>query len=576
MKIRNRKNSIIKKMIFIFILTMLFPSVLISNMYYNIIGMSYRNNIMVHFNTVFEQYISSIEYQLGQYRQLMSVISDNNEIRELVKNPDPKIVFDISSRYLSNQQADGYIYRCAVYSKESPPELEFSFERAKDEEWFCKNYSEGRYGFWFADKSKGQGVPLLSITYPIWCDVINYKSPDGILKLDLYTDKLIERQFPKNWEGVVDCIVFLDTEQVIWETGQNTDDLKQILSKSDGAENLLENEELGELIRCGKINNHNIYILCKVQPSFIRSSASGDYIHFILQFVIVILSIFIVWGIYMKSFSKRINTIIGKIKKIEQLDFSDNGEKEEKTGDDDEFALINDTLDVMSQRLDRLIYENYEQKLQTREAELKMLNFQINPHFLYNVLESISEIAYIEGSQKAADMSRMLGKMFRYTTETTDSFCVPFDEELKYIRYYIEIQNVRFSDKFTLSVDADDELGQEKILKFSLQPIIENAVKYAFSGRKRGLISIKAIMENRDLVISVSDDGIGMSDETLHILCESFKNADNNYEGGIGLKNVNNRLIRAYGEDYRMKIHSEKDNGTEVTLKFKVKENPNV
>lgn len=257
MKKRNRKNSIIKKMILIFILTMLFPSVLISNMYYNIIGMSYRNNIMIHFNTVFEQYISSIEYQLGQYKQLMSVISENNEVKALAKTPDPTIIFDISSRYMPNQQMEGHIHRCAVYSKNAPSESEFSFEKASSEEWFNNNYNEGKFGFWFNDKSVGTGVPLLSIAYPVWCGVLEYKNSDGILKLDLYTDKLIERQFPKNWEGVVDCIVFLDTEQVIWETGQNTDDLKQILAQSNGAENLLKNEELGEFIRyiypCGYI-----------------------------------------------------------------------------------------------------------------------------------------------------------------------------------------------------------------------------------------------------------------------------------------------------------------------------------
>ncbi|MBO5060887.1 MAG: sensor histidine kinase [Clostridia bacterium] len=571
MKITKKKSSIVKKMIFIFLLTMLFPSILISNMYYNIVGLSYKNNLTVHFNTVFEQYVGSLEHQLEQYEQLLGVIRTDKDIAALVKEPDPGSVFDISSTYMQGLMHDGQIFRCAVYSENATNTSEYSYARVSDEEWFKKSYVEGRYSFWFADETSGRGIPIISTVYPVRTGIWEYAEPDGMLRLDLYTEKIIGKQFPKDWQGIVDCIVFLDDGQVIWENGQNTLFLKNMVAK-EGAETLSANTELGDFLSCRRIGDKNIYILCRMQQGFIKNSASSELLPFILQFGVVILSIIMVLGFYMKSFSKRINGIIGKIKKIEQLDFSKNAEDK----GNDEFSLINDTLDTMSTRLNELIYENYEQKLQVRDTELKMLYFQINPHFLYNVLESISEIAYIEGSEKAADMSQKLGKMFRYTTETSENDRVSFEEELKYIQYYIEIQNVRFDDKFTLLLDADEAVMKVKILKFSLQPVVENAVKHAFSGRKSGLIEIKAAMCGGDLVVTVKDNGCGMSEEVISHLKESLVQRPDSYEGGIGIKNVNNRLIKAYGEDYGLEIRSCVNDGTEVILKFKIKENPDV
>jgi two-component system, sensor histidine kinase YesM len=234
--------------------------------------------------------------------------------------------------------------------------------------------------------------------------------------------------------------------------------------------------------------------------------------------------------------------------------------------------LINVTEHTIDQ-LQNLIETQYEANLRRKDAEYKALLLQINPHFLNNTLEIIGSLALQEKNKEVMNVSIYLGKMLRYSLNTKSNI-VPLGEEINYIKSYTNILKLRYEDTITIQMDVDPDTTSIPIIKFILQPLVENAVKYSFSEKTFADIFIKTEVIGSQLSLSVADKGMGMSeeiisdllcqaDETIHVL-ESKGNS-------IGLRNVLGRLKLTYGEDFSYRIESTKNEGTRITLLINLK-----
>lgn len=207
------------------------------------------------------------------------------------------------------------------------------------------------------------------------------------------------------------------------------------------------------------------------------------------------------------------------------------------------------------------------EKFQTQkiEAEAKMLRMQINPHFLYNTLESIRMLALKNEQKEIEEIVKNLSKLMHYALASgrTD---VTLQEALNANDYYLSIQKIRYQDRFTFNVEINSGLENCLLDPFILQPIIENAMTYAIEElEENGHISVNAYELNDDLVIRIKDNGPGIKQEILYKLNEDL---DKSTEDGrhIGLKNVHQRIKYRYGEKYGLKILSEVGVGTEVYI----------
>lgn len=234
--------------------------------------------------------------------------------------------------------------------------------------------------------------------------------------------------------------------------------------------------------------------------------------------------------------------------------------------------LINVTEHTIDQ-LQNLIETEYEANLRRKDAEYKALLLQINPHFLNNTLEIIGSLALQGKSKEVMNVSIYLGKMLRYSLNTKSNI-VPLGEEVNYIKSYTNILKLRYEDTITIHMDVDPDTVTIPIIKFILQPLVENAVKYSFSKKTFANIFIKTEVIGSQLTLSVADKGMGMSeeiisdlesqaDETIHVL-ESIGNS-------IGLRNVLGRLKLTYGDDFTYQIESTKNEGTKITLLIDLK-----
>ncbi|OPH48182.1 hypothetical protein BC351_38550 [Paenibacillus ferrarius] len=295
--------------------------------------------------------------------------------------------------------------------------------------------------------------------------------------------------------------------------------------------------------------------------------------------VLFLILVFILLAFIVRGMNRRVQTVIKVIKRegIEGLD--------ERYGTSDgDINLLEKSVDHLIHRVRNLMEETYKSKMQEREAQLRALQAQINPHFLYNTLDTINWIAI---GHKAHDISQMidgLAKYFRLSLNKGKDV-VTVTDELELAKVYLEIQQTRFPKSFEFefetSVAHDDggAEGQERSLdsfyipKLTLQPIVENALLHGIrkSKGKTGKITIRAVVEGDDLLLSVTDDGIGMEPELAQsLLTEPRPTMRNDGSGSsYGLYNVNERSKLFSGEAYGLHIQSSPGEGTTITARFR-------
>lgn len=225
------------------------------------------------------------------------------------------------------------------------------------------------------------------------------------------------------------------------------------------------------------------------------------------------------------------------------------------------------------------VYTRYVTALSRTSADLLALQSQINPHFLYNTLDSIRGLAVKYKAYKISDMTQALSSLFRYTI-SKKAIAVPLREELWNISTYFKIQQFRFNDRFTLNVDGDFEALDCYIPKMTLQPIVENAIFHGIEVKKDyGNVYIRYNLTKKRLIITISDDGAGISPDTLKKITASIagetsnseKSASDNHTGtGIALSNIDQRIKLIYGKKYGLSISSIEGVGTDVEITFPV------
>lgn len=212
-------------------------------------------------------------------------------------------------------------------------------------------------------------------------------------------------------------------------------------------------------------------------------------------------------------------------------------------------------------------------QIMSKQAEINALQNQINPHFLYNTLETIRGQALCCGADEIADTTKDLADIFRYNISRKGTM-VHLREELANISAYMKIQRIRFSDKFELTADVDPDTLELQIPKLLVQPVIENALKHGLEMKRgKGHIHVRAFRTEHRLEISVEDDGVGMPPEMLAALNEKLSHrgdgsiaAISGAGTDIGLVNINDRIRLIYGEEYGVTAISAEHMGTKVTL----------
>ncbi|WP_094552172.1 sensor histidine kinase [Petroclostridium xylanilyticum] len=219
----------------------------------------------------------------------------------------------------------------------------------------------------------------------------------------------------------------------------------------------------------------------------------------------------------------------------------------------------------MNDKIQRLIEENYQVKIKEKEAEIKALNFQFNPHFMYNTLNIINWMAIENNQEEISKMLVNLSEMLEYTAKDHKGM-INFMEDMEYLKSYVYIMMKRFVGRFAVQYDIDPQLYNYDVPKFFLQPFIENALIHGFEEiEEGGLIKISGWIEDNKRYFCVEDNGKGMSAEKIKEIMEIEEESAGS-DKSIGIDNVNKRVQLLYGKQYGVHIESELYKGTKITI----------
>ena len=230
-----------------------------------------------------------------------------------------------------------------------------------------------------------------------------------------------------------------------------------------------------------------------------------------------------------------------------------------------ELKILSEHFNTMAGKLQKQMDEIRKSEREKRNMEKKLLQSQINPHFLYNTLDSVIWMIQSGEYKGAEQMVSLLAKFFRVSLSQGKDI-IPLQKELEHATSYLAIQNIRFRDKFTFSVHADEKLMKYLCPKLSIQPLLENAIYHGMEGvYEDGEIAINVYEKDKVIYIDVVDNGLGMTEEKIDYIMNN-KVISSKRGSGIGVRNVNERIKLIYGEKYGVSITSELDEGTTATI----------
>lgn len=266
---------------------------------------------------------------------------------------------------------------------------------------------------------------------------------------------------------------------------------------------------------------------------------------------------------FITNITRPIESLNKKMKRVQTGEIDFFVDESEIEFSNDESGEMHDNFTVMMEQINTLIEENYKKLIVIKDAEFKTLQAQINPHFLYNTLDSINWAAKVNGQKKVSEIAESLGYLLRSSINMKESL-ITLEEELKVINSYIIIQSHRFEERLIFNLDIPDRIMKCKVPKFVLQPLIENSIQYGLQ-QMIGVCEISVsggIFEDK-VILTVVDNGPGMDAQYLEQLSlDTYESKGT----GLGLKNIRERIKLLFGEPYGINIESEEGKGTKVTI----------
>ena len=361
------------------------------------------------------------------------------------------------------------------------------------------------------------------------------------------------------------CYIVNSKGQIIYHPQQ------QILFSGLKEENTFEISELSDGIHRKKDNIYNISSLDSCNWKIVGVSFNDEITQAVKSQVVVglIFALFfsafmsaVIYFLLSRTVTRPVRRLVASMQKFEKQ--AETFEYKADMSNVAEFQTLSTSFEHMVLMIQSLVEKVHNEEIVLRKTELKALQAQINPHFLYNTLDSIQWMCEQDNSKDAVKMVGALAKLFRISISHGNEF-ITISDELKHAESYLIIQSYRYKNQFTYSFDVDKSVLDCMCNKITIQPFIENAIYHGLD-RMVDEGEIKIIVEQRgkDIAIIVKDNGLGMTEEQ----CKAVLQKGRSDSKGIGVKNVDDRLKIYFGEEYGITIDSELDVGTTVTIKI--------
>lgn len=570
------RHTSIRNQIFIsiFLITILLNIVvgnIIYNMCINTIEENYQRtykNSLQSFNTIFDM-------QLNNIIDICRTVLNDDQFYYALTNEEGKkegVGFASSSfrilRETSNEIStqDPLITSIAFMDLEGNAYLSNNLSNGTYEfnkYWKENNYFEEQWAIDAIDASGREvfygetilpGVKENQISFSKYLIDPSTSTPFGFMVVHI-NKSILQKSFPSNnYDYKTEHIMLIDKDVENFQNPVVYVDNEELLN-SEVVNNFINNEEKSNYLFLEYKNKPTgWYIIHTISKN--ELSEDSQFIQTIIFFIsgiTILLSLVI-----SRLISESITNPLNQLEKV--IEYVGTGERDIKEEfDDSEVGLIGQKFKEMVNNNLELSEKLLNATLKEREAELALLHSQINPHFLYNTLDSLYFMAIIDGNDRVANMVLALSDNFKLTLNEGKKF-VSISSALKTAENYMKIQNFRFNDRFTLNIEADENLLNKKILNFIIQPFVENAIYHGLEPKIGiGNISILVNQMDNEIFIKIIDDGVGIKDLS-------------SIDKGYGITNIKERIKLTYGDHYGVNISSEAEKGTIVNIKLPIDE----
>lgn len=585
-----KRISISKKILLLYVVIILIPSCIAMYIYYEKSSSIMENEVTHTILQTIKQAEVNISFRLDNVKDISNIMFMNNTLQAyLMRSPGDDT--------LDSQIKDTMELKDVIYSMQNKADIHrikvfidnnkihsgeqvnfFSINDISNKAWY-KNIIEENGRIYWKSTYLERYINEDTSRYVISCarllrNPTNYDNIMGILVIDVLEESFYNILSQIDLSSKGDLFIIDENGIVVSHKDKNKighkllidDEMKVVKDYDEGVYKSQEGENDKFLIY-KKIELTNWKIITSIpREEVVKNTLRFNNLStFIMIIAIMIAFMFVIFLI----FAFAAEEITGHIKKLvntmeEEGVESFNNDTRNYKGD---MYRLEKSVNSIIKRLKVLMEESYISKVREREAQLKALQAQINPHFLYNTLDTINWMAI---RRKADDISFMLDSLAKYFRLSLNQGkdVVSISDEINLAKAYLDIQKMRFINSFEAIFDIEEEVKQYSMPKLTLQPIIENALLHGIQNKEsqKGIIIIQANKVGEDIYFRVKDDGIGMSNEKVQQLLACTKeNIGNSY----GLYNVNQRLRLFSGESYGLIINSEEGKGTTVEIKVK-------
>ena len=405
-----------------------------------------------------------------------------------------------------------------------------------DAPWFRSFRQSGRDNEWQQVDTDGQLENISHIRKLV--SYSDYSTIIGYVRITARLDDLLGgfKAFPVE-EGITLRLLDADANAVLFERGK---------AGRGGEDDLVLRQEIPE----------TPLVLESLVPASYLTKDASELRQAIGAVCLISFLVMAAIGLVVARLSRRKMTrIVALVRSFEEGNFR----KRVRFPGNDEFVRIAEAFNAMAANIEELINSVYVEGLQKKQAELEALQAQINPHFLYNTLSTISSLANLGETKKATEMIQRLSRYYRLTLNDGNVH-IAFAMELEQVDAYLNIQRVKYADAFTVHYDIEPEVMDAQVIKLILQPFVENVFKHAWFGNTI-TIRITGRAAGGRIELKVIDDGVGMRPEQVKRMMEGPSHA-----GGYGVKNVDERIKLRYGPEYGVRIRSVRGGGTSVEM----------
>ncbi|MFC0330215.1 sensor histidine kinase [Paenibacillus sepulcri] len=543
-----------------YLLLVLLTDVLVGYISYSMLIQSRTEMAESNIRTGMEQARNNIRYQMDEIQRMSDTLFGSLSFqRALQKKGEPLEIYltmldEIVPQITAPLQLFGNHIRLMLYTLNSDlnivsgdnladPIMDsdyyiLSFDDIKDSEWYHTFKDSGRDNIWLQIDTDRQLGNISHIRRLVSYN--DYNTVIGYVRITVSLDDLLGNftAFPVN-QGITLRLIDEPSGGNIYQQG------------SAG-----EHENDGSFLTLHESIPESDYVIETLVPSSYLTKDAGRMQKIIFAVCAISFLAMACIGLLVALLSgRKMSRIVTLVRSFQEGNF----QKRIRFSGNDEFVQIADAFNIMGTNIQTLIHSVYEQGIQKKQAELEALQAQINPHFLYNTLSTISSLANLGEVGKVTDMVQGLSRFYRLTLNQGKVY-IPLRDEIEQVSTYLDIQRVKYANAFNVYFDIEPAIGDVLVVKLILQPFVENIFKHAWFGDTIA-IRITGRRMGEQIELKIIDNGIGIKPTELRRLLMGPSQA-----GGYGIKNVNERIKLRYGSGYGIQMASIYGAGTTVRI----------